>query len=131
MSDSELIATKLGDLNSLGFHVDLFGDNSFIVNAVPYFLKPEKAKDVIKKLFDNISDSNKDIPTIGSFLDDSIKMKACRSAIKSGDSPFEDEVSYLIKQLLKYDNPFACPHGRPTTLSLTKLELEQLFLRKK
>ncbi len=129
ISDFEVIASKLDRLNSLGFQVDVFGDNSFIVNAIPYFLKLEKAKTVIEKLLDNISD--KDIPSIKSFLDDTIKMKACRSAIKSGDSPFDNEISYLIKQLLKYDNPFACPHGRPTTLSLTKLELEQLFLRKK
>lgn len=129
-SDTESISLKQDDISQLGFDLEIFGEQSFIVNAIPYFLKFDQAKHVLEKLLDDVIDG-KALPKPLIFIDDVLKMKACRSAIKSGDSVSKEELSHLITELLSYPSPFACPHGRPTALRLSKQDIEQLFLRRK
>ncbi len=127
-SDMESITSKLESLTQLGIELEVFGEQSFIVQSIPYFLKLEQARVVLDKLLGDIMDG-KNLADPLSFIDNTLKMKACRSAIKSGDLLSHSELTHLVKELLEYPNPFACPHGRPTALNLSKAEIENLFLR--
>ncbi len=127
-SDMESIISKLENLTQLGIELEVFGEQSFIVQSIPYFLKLEQARVVLDKLLGDIMDG-KNLADPLSFIDNTLKMKACRSAVKSGDLLSHSELTHLVKELLEYPNPFACPHGRPTALHLSKTEIENLFLR--
>ncbi len=128
LSDMDLIVSKLDSLIPLGLDLEVFGEHSFIVRSIPYFLKLEQAQLVLDQLLEDIMDG-KSLADPLSFIDNTLKMKACRSAVKSGDLLSHSELTHLVTELIKYPNPFACPHGRPTALHLSKTEIENLFLR--
>ncbi len=128
--DYNLVTSQLEQLLHLGFELNPFGDYTFIVHAIPNFLSFEESKQVLDYLIDKILDEDT-LPSILEFLEESLKMNACRSSVKSGDNLKIEEVISLINELEQYPNPFACPHGRPTALRISKSEIEHFFLRKK
>lgn len=123
-----IVSNNLTELKSLGYDLEIFGESSFSVNAIPFFIKDDKVKENIEKLTEDILD-NKTVPDPLKFIDESLKMKACKTAVKSGDSLSYSEIEYLLKELMTYPNPFACPHGRPTALKMSRTEIEKMFLR--
>lgn len=111
--------------NKLGFEVDEFGNNAVAIRAVPLVFGKPKLKDLFFDLLDNISKvkSNYDVNL------EKIMKIACTNAIKSGDSISRIEIMSLLQQLSKADNPYSCPHGRPTILEINKVDIEKAFLR--
>ncbi len=115
-------------LMQIGFELDEFGKNSFALKSVPAVLGEISAVNIIteiirKKKVGEISESS------ATLLDDIIKT-ACKTAIKSGDKLTDAEAIKLLEELFECENPYACPHGRPTIIKLTKDELDRKFLRK-
>ena len=125
--ESVLMEKVIEKFNALGFSVELFGDNSFIVQAVPAILKERDVKTVI---MDILADLGERAEAKNELEDEFIKLTSCRSAIKAGDKLNREEMHSLLDQLAKCDLPFTCPHGRPTTLEITPGELEKRFRRK-
>lgn len=113
----------------LGFEIDNFGGNSFVIAAVPAFLSQEDTDAVIKGVLDDISIGKKPQKAQGR-TEEIITYMACRSAIKFGQSLSQNEMQGLIEQMGKCKRPYTCPHGRPTMISLTLSELERMFGRK-
>jgi len=112
----------------LGFEIEPFGGNTYVVNGVPAFLSGEDADSVVKGVLDDIL--NEKSPSRVQGFENVINYMACRSAIKFGQSLSLGEMQALIDELSKLKRPYTCPHGRPTMVSLTLSELEKMFGRK-
>jgi DNA mismatch repair protein MutL len=112
---------------STGFDIDIFGDNTITVREVPYILGKLNIRNFILDILDNLKNMG-----TGKTIDvkyDSIAKMACKSAIKANDELSGLEIEALIKKLALADDPFNCPHGRPTIIKITLNELEKRFKR--
>jgi DNA mismatch repair protein MutL len=131
LSSDEIVL--LGDnkeiFEKLGFEIEGFGGNTFVVHAVPAFLAKEDTDQIIKSVLDDISNQKQPSKIQGN-TEIILTYMACRSAIKFGKKLMPDEMQSLIIQLEKLKRPYTCPHGRPTMISLTLNELEKMFGRK-
>lgn len=122
-----IIKNNLSLLESIGFEIDEFGANTFVVRSHPTFIKDERAKDDILKIFEIVA-TREDFDK-AKFIDHTAATMACRMSIKGNDYINLEEAEYLLDALGKCDNPFNCPHGRPTIITYTKYDLEKMFKR--
>ncbi|MBC2399800.1 DNA mismatch repair protein MutL [Clostridium tetanomorphum] len=110
-----------------GFNIEVFGENTISIREVPYLLgKPE-----LNNLFMEIIDNIKNLGT-GSTVEvkyNTIAKLACKSAIKAHDKLSPEEMKTLLEDLRYIEDPFTCPHGRPTIIKITLNELEKRFKR--
>ncbi len=114
-------------LEELGFELDEFGVDTYALRAVPcVFNSPGNAGFFID-ILDTLAD--KDISNIYETQLDAIATMSCKAAVKGNDRLSYTEAEALIQKLLKLENPFTCPHGRPTIIEMSKYELEKKFKR--
>ncbi|MFZ5988438.1 MAG: DNA mismatch repair endonuclease MutL [Bacillota bacterium] len=113
--------------NKLGFIFESFGNNSIILRSVPIPDENASIKDMFLELVDFIMSSEKK----GSkFVEEEALYKiACKSAVKANKRLDEIEIRSILKELSDIDNPYTCPHGRPTIIKITKYEFEKMFKR--
>lgn len=129
-SDFEIIKPYLEELTKLGFETIISGKSSLGFYGIPSIIKIDNIKEFILKFIDNlISEIKSEVPNISS--KEKIIRSACRAAIKANEILNLSEVEELLKELSKCEQPFFCPHGRPTILNLEISEIEKMFLRKK
>ena len=122
-----IVKNNLELLSSFGFNIEEFGHNTFIVRAHPTWLLEGYEEESIKKIFEIVSvkeDFSKE-----KFIEKTAITLACRMSIKAHDYISIDDMNYLLEKLISCENPFTCPHGRPTIITYTKYELERLFKR--
>ncbi|NMB08040.1 MAG: DNA mismatch repair endonuclease MutL [Tissierellia bacterium] len=113
-------------LRRLGFFVEEFGNNSIIIREVPILFGNPQLKSLFLEIVDNIrlvSNNSYDYKV------EKIMKIACTNAIKAGDKVANIEVISLFKQLSETENPYTCPHGRPTIIEITKEDMEKEFKR--
>ncbi|MGE5633300.1 MAG: DNA mismatch repair endonuclease MutL [Caulobacteraceae bacterium] len=111
---------------NLGFEIEWFGENTLAIRAIPIIM----GEPCSGEFFNNILDSLKETgASVESPLESLIKSMACKNAIKAGDSISPEETRELILRLLKTNQPFTCPHGRPTIITMSRTELEKKFKR--
>lgn len=113
-------------LQSMGFDIEAFGLKSYVIKAIPMFMEMEEATQFIDYFLENIEE-NVDIENATKI--NKIIMTACKSAIKAHDVLSDEECKQLIVDLAKCENPYSCPHGRPTFIKMTQYELEKMFKR--
>lgn len=113
-------------LSKMGFLIEDFGPKTFIVKEIPMFMGLEEANDFLNDFMDNAHDGIylENMPAV-----EKIIMKSCKSAVKAHDYLKNDEIDQLIKDLKNCENPFSCPHGRPTFIKMTQYEIEKMFKR--
>jgi len=99
------------------------------ITTVPVMMKSHVGSGFFTELLDKIGDAGFSSDSPYTYKTELIATAACKAAIKGGDSTTKEEAESLIKQLLDLENPFTCPHGRPTIIELTKRELERRFKR--
>lgn len=124
---SQLLIENIILFRDLGFIIEHFGGDTFIIRGVPHDLQQFNEKDLLLDLLDELKRS----VTI-----DTMKVKekmiiqiACKGAIKAGEKLEPEEIKTLIRLLNQQDNPFTCPHGRPTIVQISGHELEKRFKR--
>lgn len=110
----------------LGFDIDEFGHNSIALRAVPMVFGTPRTKNLFLDVLDNLDSG---IKTNYDTKIEKIMKIACTNAIKSGDNIKDIEIMALIKDLKSCENPYTCPHGRPTIIEMTKRDIEKQFLR--
>ncbi len=115
-------------LEEFGFKIAEFGPNSFAVVAVPRVLGKLEDPVFIHDIINDILSEGRIKDETGIF-DRVTKTIACRSAIKAGADFSASQMETLVEQLLKTENPYTCPHGRPTMVSFNRQELDKLFKR--
>lgn len=124
-----LLKEQIVQLVKLGFEIEEFGRNTFIVKAVPALVSRRGDKNVISRTIDELGEVNfKKSPN--ELLEELCKLLACHSAIRAGDKLQPREMERLISQLQHTDLAYTCPHGRPTMIKITRAELETRFKRK-
>ena len=123
-----VIEKNMDFLREMGFDVDTFGINSIIVKAHPTWLPAGNENEAIKKVFELVISREKNFD-LGRFRDHVAATMACKMSIKANENITLEEMENLINDLRKCDNPFNCPHGRPTMIYYTKYDLEKLFKR--
>ncbi len=112
---------------TLGFNIEEFGDREIKINTIPIVIGSLDKKEIFLEILDSLS-------LMPSFKDpevvlDKIASMSCKAAVKGHDRLSIKEQEYLIDELLTLENPYNCPHGRPTIIAMTKYELEKKFKR--
>lgn len=114
-------------LENMGFKINDFGINTIVIKEHPTWLIEGKEKEAIEKLVDLlINDYNIDRIK---FNDNISKTLACKMSVKGNTRISIQEMEQLVNDLVMCDNPYNCPHGRPTIITFTKYELEKMFKR--
>ena len=122
-----LLPVHQDTLTRLGFEVEVFGEDAVIVRAVPYiFNGPMEAEDMIT-LMSLLSEGNRFVSR--DLLLDKLAMTACKAAVKGNSRMSFCEAEQLLVQLFASDNPYNCPHGRPTVISVSRYDIERRFKR--
>ena len=112
---------------SVGFEIEPFGGKEYAVRAVPANLFSIAQKDLLIEMLDNLDDNpDGNSPDI---VNERIASMSCKAAVKGNHAMSPAEANRLIDELLELENPYACPHGRPTIISMSKYELEKKFKR--
>lgn len=121
-----VIEENMKFFNDLGYEIEPFGGRDYCITAVPFELFKLNEKDVFMEILDELCEGN--YKTITS-VHDRIATIACKAAVKGNNRLSFDEAKSLINELLTLENPYNCPHGRPTIISMTKYEIEKKFKR--
>ncbi len=111
----------------IGIPVDSFGINDIIINSIPLIFIDTNVKDLFFTVLDSIKDVRKNV-SLDLEMHKIIK-KACVKSVKAGDNLQIAEIKRLLEDLSKAENPYTCPHGRPTIIKMTKYEIERMFER--
>ena len=114
-------------LKKLGYIVESFGDDAVIVRGVPFLFGKALPAEDMARLMDMLFDGQVD--TARDLLIDKIATMSCKAAVKGNDALSFAEAQSLLDQLFTSTNPYNCPHGRPTLISVTQYELEKRFKR--
>lgn len=123
-----LIVQKNFDLlEKYGFMTEAFGHNTIIVRTHPSWISRDIAEECIRQVVDIVC--QKEDFDFDMFVWRMVATMACRMSIKANDYISYDDQVYLLNTLRKCENPFTCPHGRPTIITYTKYDLEKLFKR--
>lgn len=112
-------------LRKKGFEIDLFGENELMIRAVPTMFTIEQGRAFIEEVIDiKAQDTKKAV-----LLNDRTAMKACKAAIKANDHLHPEEIDTILRELDACRNKYACPHGRPVIVEISKYEIEKMFKR--
>ena len=114
-------------IKSYGFEIEEFGLNTVIIRSHPSWIETTIAEECIRKVIDIFSENKKF--DFDLFVWRMAATMACRMSIKANDYISYDDQLWLLNELRKCENPFTCPHGRPTIITYTKSDLEKLFKR--
>lgn len=114
-------------LESFGFEIEEFGARTYAIRAVPYVFNSPSNVSFFMDIVDTLADKN--LKSIYDTKEDAIAMMSCKAAVKGNDRLSYSEAQELIQRLLSLQDPFTCPHGRPTIIEMTKYELEKKFKR--
>lgn len=125
--EKTVLASHMEVFASLGFEMDEFGEDTYAVRSVPTDLYGLSER----QLFLAVLDEMVEFPVKGDFdaVLSKIASMSCKAAVKGNQTLSQKEAEELMKELLACENPFNCPHGRPTIISMTKYELEKKFKR--
>ena len=113
--------------SNIGFELSSIGDNSYLLRVVPLWAKIDNLDSIIYDILAKMIE-NKKVDVIY-FRNHIAKQISCKASIKANHAISKQEIDYLIENLKKCDNPFTCPHGRPTIIKITVSELERMFER--
>ncbi|GLB31066.1 DNA mismatch repair protein MutL [Lacrimispora amygdalina] len=122
-----LLNRHMSVFTDMGFEIEPFGGKEFAVRGVPANLFSIAKKELLIEMIDSLSDDTSF--TNPSIIYEKVASMSCKAAVKGGNSLSAAEANELIDQLLKLENPYACPHGRPTIISMSRYELEKKFKR--
>lgn len=127
MQEEELLKKHMDVFARVGFEIEPFGGSEYAVRAVPDNLFSLAKKELLMEMLDGLSeDSGAAGPEA---VYDRIASMSCKAAVKGNSRLSEQEADRLIDELLGLENPYACPHGRPTIISISKYEMEKKFKR--
>ena len=127
LQECDKLNTYMDVFTSLGFEIELFGGQEYSIRAVPQNLYGLTREDFFIEILDHLEETP--VSKAPDVLSDRMATMACKAAVKGNQKLSSQEAMALIDELLTLDNPYNCPHGRPTIISMTKYELEKKFKR--
>lgn len=129
MQEKEAIEGSMEAIAELGFDIEPFGGNTFIIRAVPDILSGIDCRGLIKELIDELASVEISCKIEGR-LDEILMRVACHSAIRGKRQLSKDEANALLKRLVQVDFSGNCPHGRPVIKAISRIEIEKMFKRR-
>lgn len=129
MVQQQAVEENLELLESLGYQIENFGGKEYAVNGVPANLPNVGSKDLLIEIIDSMTTEISGKSRTPQMLKEKIASMSCKAAVKGNNKLPREEVEELLKELMTLENPYHCPHGRPTMISMTKSELEKKFKR--
>ena len=127
MQEEELFLKYRSCFTEMGFEIEEFGEKAYAVRAVPANLPGVARREILMELLDSLSDITGNGNSES--LMDKVASMSCKAAVKGNHQMSAMEAKALIDELLSLENPYNCPHGRPTIISMSKYELEKKFKR--
>ena len=127
-SDLLTIKERLEDLLSIGFDIKEFGVNTFVVKSHPTWLKEGYEEESVRKIFDIVISSGKKFDPV-KFNEHIAITLACKMSIKANMRISTEAQEEILNELTNTDNPYNCPHRRPTIIKFTTYDLEKMFKR--
>lgn len=126
--DAQFLKAQIPTLQRLGVGLNEFGERTFLLDALPPFIKVVDARRFVIELIDSLKAAGADVNTwrLGEHM---IAKTVCRHAVKANDPLNGPELESLIESLRRCDMPYTCPHGRPTLIEMNYRELERKFGR--
>lgn len=128
MREAETLERFKEQFTKLGFEIEHFGGAEYSICGVPGNLYRLNTKDVLIEMLDELTDGISERATADVILD-KIASMSCKAAVKGSQRLSLPEMEQLMKDLMKLDNPYNCPHGRPTIIAMSKYEIEKKFKR--
>lgn len=127
LQEDMLLKAHMEVFQELGFEISEFGGREYSIHGVPADLYGCSVQDFFVEVLDGLENENP--KQASELLTGKIATAACKAAVKGNNRLSFEEADQLIGQLLGLDNPYHCPHGRPTIVSMSKYELEKKFKR--
>lgn len=127
LQEDMLLKAHMEVFQELGFEISEFGGREYSIHGVPADLYGCSVQDFFVEVLDGLENEN--TKQVSELLTGKIATAACKAAVKGNNRLSFEEADQLIGQLLGLDNPYHCPHGRPTIVSMSKYELEKKFKR--
>lgn len=125
--ESEMLEKYRPQIEQFGYEVEHFGGKEYMISAIPDNLFNIDMKDLFIEMLDDFSNATgRQTPDI---ITEKVASMSCKAAVKGNDKLTLPEINELIDELLSLDNPYNCPHGRPTIISMSKYEIEKKFKR--
>ncbi len=128
-AECDIVEKHIEELEKLGFALESFGGREYSLSTVPVQLYKMDPEVLLHELIDSFGEDSVLLARQTPGMNYRIATCACKAAVKGNTRISREEAEELIGQLLKLDNPFNCPHGRPVIISMTKYELERKFKR--
>ena len=126
-TEEVLLKKYMKYFQEIGFEIEPFGGREYAVRAVPDNLFSVAKKELLMEMIDDLSEDAG--ARTADMIHDRVATMSCKAAVKGNNHLSFAEADHLIDELLNLDNPYACPHGRPTIISMSKYELEKKFKR--
>ena len=127
LAAGQVLKDNLELIAQMGFEIESFGGNEYAIRAVPVELYGSSGRDMVMEIIDDLMENP------GKISNDTIKSRiatmACKAAVKGNNRLQPEEVKELMRELMTLENPYNCPHGRPTMISMSQYELEKKFKR--
>ena len=125
--ECEMLEKYRPQIEQFGYEVEHFGGKEYMISAIPDNLFNIDMKDLFIEMLDDFSNTTgRQTPDI---ITEKVASMSCKAAVKGNDKLTLPEINKLIDELLSLDNPYNCPHGRPTIISMSKYEIEKKFKR--
>jgi DNA mismatch repair protein MutL len=125
-AEKEILTAHLSYFLSLGFEIESFGERNFVLRSVPSWLKKQNWSEMIKEMLFSLKEEKEE----KKYQEKIWATLACRAAVKEGEILENYEMKQIIEELHQAENPFTCPHGRPTMVRIPFWELEKKLKRR-
>ena len=126
--EARFLSGTMETLNRLGVGLSEFGERTFLLDALPPFVKAADSRKFVVELVDKLQAAGEGVNALR-LGEDVIAKTVCRHAVKANDALREEELEQLVDDLRRCEMPYTCPHGRPTIIEMNYLELEKKFGR--
>lgn len=126
--EGQALVENILHLRDLGFILEHFGGNSYLVRAIPHWIKAENQKELVLDIVGTYLTDQKTVNAV-ELQEKTLVSMSCKAAIKAGDYLSLPVMEELIIKLSQTGQPHTCPHGRPTMINLSQYELERKFKR--
>lgn len=127
MLEQQVVDENLKIFEELGYKIEAFGGREYIVTGIPAQLPDIATTDLLMEIIDDIANGKTNLSK--DILLDRVATMSCKAAVKGNSELPLEQAHELLKELMSLDNPYHCPHGRPTMIRMSKYEIEKKFKR--
>ena len=127
LQEDNILKEHMPEFNKFGYEIESFGGDEYVISGIPADFAGASPKDLLLEILDDMSGAG--VKITPDSIKDRIATMSCKAAVKGNNKLSYAEARELIDELMELDNPYNCPHGRPTLITMSKYELEKKFKR--